>query len=68
MKYFTYVVPGEVKEYVTMSELEIIKTYWPVWYKEKCEKYGHRFVDFTYNFDDCIQEWIIVNEAYESDV
>lgn len=68
MRYFTYVVPinelGDPK-YTTMSEDEIRKEYWPQWYQKMCEKFGQAHVDEQYCFEDCLQDWITVNWAWE---
>lgn len=69
MRYFTFVQPlndaGD-PEYVTMSEEEIRNDYYPYWYKKMSAKYGHKYVDDNYTFEDCLIEWIIVNWAWES--
>ena len=70
MRYFCYneYVPeapdGNV--IVTMSEEEIQKTFWPYWYEKMCTKYGKDFVDSDYTFEDCLNDWIVVNWAWES--
>jgi hypothetical protein len=30
-----------------------------------CKKFGKEHVDKTYNFEDCLEDWIIVNWAWE---
>lgn len=51
---------------VTLSEEEILKQYWPYWYKKMCEKFGKEHVDENYCPLDCIDDWIVVNWAWES--
>lgn len=69
MRYWTFVQPtddsGE-SEYVTMSEDEIRKEYWPYWYGKMCEKFGKDTVDKDYSFEDCLVDWEIVHWAWPS--
>lgn len=51
---------------VTKSEDEIIKEYWPYWYEQMCKKYEKSYVDETFSALDCIDDWCIVNWAWES--
>jgi len=63
MRYFSY---NELDQKVqTMSEQEIRETYYPYWYDLMCKKFGKEHVDKTYNFEDCLEDWIIVNWAWE---
>jgi len=50
---------------VTMSEDDIREQYWPYWYGEMCEKFGKEEVDGKYSFEDCLDDWVIVNWAWE---
>lgn len=50
---------------VTMSEEEIRQKYWPYWYKKMCDKFGQELVDEKYSFEDCLDDWIVVNCAWE---
>jgi hypothetical protein len=50
---------------VTKSEAEIRSEYWPYWYKKMCEKFGQKEVDQKYSFEDCLDDWIVVNWAWE---
>lgn len=67
MRYFSYnelsddLVSNEV---ITVSEEDIYKSYWPFWYKKMCDKFGKEYVDSTYNFEDCLDDWYIVNWAW----
>jgi hypothetical protein len=51
---------------VTVSEDDIKRTYWPYWYKRMCEKYEQAYVDETYSFEDCLEDWRVVYWAWES--
>ena len=69
MKYYSY------NEYtddggmiVTMSEDEIIRSYWDYWYGKMVERFGKDHVDATYSIFDCIEVWVTVHWAWESTV
>ena len=49
-----------------MSEDEILHEYWPHWYGMMCKKYGKEHVDKNYSFHDWLDDWIVVNWAWES--
>lgn len=73
MRYFCYNEPifdeqGKHKddEVIVMSEDEIRKDYWDYWYEQMCERYGKEHVDKNYNWNDCLDDWVIVNWAWES--
>jgi len=68
MRYFSYNEQGDGDEnvVVTMSEDEIRKEYYPWWYEKMCKKFGKQKVDETYSFEDCLDDWIVVNWAWES--
>lgn len=51
---------------VTKSEEQIIHEYWPYWYGLMCKKYGKEYVDQNYSIVDCLDDWIVVNLAWES--
>lgn len=51
---------------VTLSEEEVLKDYWPYWYKKMCEKFGKEHVDTNYSQQDCVDDWCIVHWAWES--
>jgi len=53
-------------EVITLSEEEIKETYYPYWHGKMCEKFGKEKVDETYTFEDCLDDWIVVNWAWES--
>jgi hypothetical protein len=51
---------------VTLSEKEILDQYWNYWYGKMCEKFGKEHVNANYSVQDCIDDWVIVNWAWES--
>lgn len=51
---------------VTKSEEDIRKEFYPYWYDKMCAKFGKEHVDATYSFEDCLQDWIVVNWGWES--
>lgn len=68
MRYFSYneyVEDPNENSLVTVSENDILVTYYPFWYDKMCEKYGKEHVDATYSFEDCLDDWIVVNWAWE---
>lgn len=67
MKYYSYNELGDNDEdiVVTLSEEEIKKTYYPYWYERMCKKFGKEHVDQNYSFNECLDDWIIVNWAWE---
>lgn len=61
MRYLTY--EDQTGRY-TLSEQEIFDIYWPFWYTKMVHKYGtsdHPLI----TRDNCIEDWIIVNYAWE---
>ena len=50
----------------TKSEDEILHEYWPYWYQQMCKKFGKEHVNKNYSFHDCLDDWIVVNWAWES--
>lgn len=70
MKYWTYVELGDdgvSPVYETLSDQEILDRYWDYWYGRMCEKFGKDHVDATYTKQDCIDDWVVVHWAWESD-
>ncbi len=51
---------------VTLSEQQILDQYWDYWYGKMCEKFGEEHVNTNYSRRDCLDDWIIVNWAWES--
>jgi hypothetical protein len=68
MKYFTYLNPPSREdaspEYITMSEEEIINSYFDHWYEKMCDKFGKEYVDNHYTKEDCIDDWVVINLAW----
>jgi hypothetical protein len=71
MRYFSYngYITDPVVDpiVVTKSEEDIRNEYWPYWYELMCKKYGKDVVDSKYCFEDCLEDFIVVNWAWESD-
>lgn len=70
MRYFTFVQPldnSSEPEYVTMSEEDIRKEYYPYWYDKMCHKYGKEHVDQHYSFEECLEDWKVIHWAVESE-
>ena len=65
MRYFSYHDYGE-DGVTTLSEEEIRESYYPYWYQLVCKKYGKEYTDATYSFEDCLDDWLVVNLAWES--
>jgi len=67
LRYFTYNEQSADEEpiLVTKSEKEILDEYWDWWYDKMCEKFGKEHVDANYSSKDCIDDWIVVNWAWE---
>jgi hypothetical protein len=51
---------------MTKSEDEILYEYYPHWHEQMCKKFGREHVDKNYSFQDCIDDWIVVNWEWES--
>ena len=67
MKYYSFnEFDGEKGWVSTLSEQEILDSYWDYWYNAMCKKYGREVVDRDYSRQDCIDDWIIVHWAWES--
>jgi hypothetical protein len=73
MRYFCYNVPTYIDgefidegEVVTISEDEIRENYYPHWLRRMYEMHGKEYVDEHYTFEDCLDQWIVVNWAWES--
>ena len=48
-----------------ITEQEIKVEYWPYWYERMCKKFGKQEVDSKFTFEDCLDDWVIVNWAWE---
>jgi hypothetical protein len=74
MRYFSYIEydpnsplsDADGGYIITVSEDDIKKTYWNYWYTRMCEKYEQSYVDENYTFEDCLEDWVIVNWAWKS--
>jgi hypothetical protein len=73
MRYFCYDElqadeNGEEQSIVKVySEEEVIANYWDTWYNAMCKKFGKEIVDKEYVKEDCIQDWIVIHWAWESE-
>jgi hypothetical protein len=66
MRYWSYnEQAGSGNIVVTMSEDEILDMYWAWWYNKMCAKFGREVVDSDYTKQDCIDDWVVVNWAWE---
>lgn len=69
MRYYSYneysTDPSVDNYVVTVSEQDIHRDYYPYWYGRMCEKFGKDHVDKTYSFEDCLDDWIVVNWAWK---
>lgn len=54
-------------EVITMSEEEIRTTYFPYWQQQMNKKFGEDCVKTRYGFEDCLNDWIVVNWAWKSE-
>lgn len=71
MRYYSYnhLAESETKEttnVVTLSEQEILDQFYDFWYERMCKKYGKGHVDENYGPQECIEDWVVVNWAWES--
>jgi hypothetical protein len=62
--------PGRPKilgnQVVVTSEEEIRKDYYPHWTRLMEKRYGVEEVARRFCFDDCLDDWMVVNHAWES--
>ena len=68
MRYYCYNELGDDDQelIIVKSEDDIRKEYWPYWYERMCKKFGQKNVDKKFSFQDCLDDWVIVNWAWES--
>ena len=70
MRYWTFVTPSDDGKgepvYDTLSEYEIIKQYYPYWSEKMIKKYGQEEFNRNWSKQECIEDWITVNWAWES--
>ncbi len=55
----------EDHEPTLITEQQIRAEFWPHWYERMCRKFGKSEVDQKFTFEDCLQDWIITNWAWE---
>ena len=72
MRYWTYIEPKNPPDdftpvYITLSEDEILEKYWDYRYNQVCESWGKEKTDAEYSKQDCIDEFVIIHEAWESE-
>lgn len=74
MKYWTYTEPvwdddGNIVDAVvtTRSEEQILREYYQYWMGQMVEKFGIDEVIRNYTTQDCIDDWVVVNWAWETD-
>jgi hypothetical protein len=67
MRYFCYNEPHLIGHNVAvMSEEDIRRDYYPIWYERMCAKFGKDKVDNIYSFQECLEDWCTVHWAWES--
>ena len=68
MRYYSYhesSIETDEERVVTVSEEDIRKEYWPYWFSLKVKEVGPEKANTDFVFEDCLQEWIIINWAWE---
>ena len=68
MKYYSYphYDPNPSNQgIVTLSEKEILERYWDWWKEQVIKKWGKEHFEANYSEKDCIEDWVIVNWAWE---
>lgn len=65
MRYFSYDEYSDFDLVVTLSEDDIRKDYWPWWKERMIKKYGEVHFNENFCFEDCLDDWKIVNRAWE---
>jgi hypothetical protein len=53
-------------EVIVKSEDDIRREYYPYWKTQMEKKYGVEEVSRRFCFDDCLDDWMVVNHAWES--
>lgn len=49
----------------TMSEDEIREEYYPYWKERMIKKYGEEEFKKNWSFEECLEDWVVVNWAWE---
>jgi hypothetical protein len=67
MKYYRYHCPSNLGLDVTrtLSEEQILCEYGLFWFDKMYQKYGKEYVDANFTSKDCIDDFVVVNWAYE---
>ena len=67
MRYYSFNEPGDKGNDVvqTMSEDEIREEYYPYWKERMIKKYGEEEFKKTWSFEECLEDWVVVNWAWE---
>lgn len=68
MKYWSY---NELEDdgsnlVVTLSEDEILNQFYTYWSSRMIKKFGQEAFDRDWSKQDCIDDWVVVNWAWES--
>ena len=69
MKYYSYntwITQPSDSFVVTLSEEEIIKEYWDYWQERMIAKFGKEHIETNFSEKDCIEDWVVVNWAWET--
>ena len=64
MRYYSF-HDGPFEKVTTISEVEIISSYWDYWYAAMCKKLGEDILYVNYAHEDCLQDWIVSHGAWE---
>jgi hypothetical protein len=66
--YYTYVEPGQDDKpvYVTKSRRDIICEFYPEWSAKMMHKYGEDSFHETWTVSDCVDDWVTIHMAWES--
>jgi hypothetical protein len=69
MNWFTYVEPNEQGEdvFVTVSEEDVRRDFYPQWREKMIKKYGQEKFDSTWSFQECLEDWCLVYNAWAVD-
>jgi hypothetical protein len=65
--YNTWKTNPSIDSYVeTLSEADILKDHWEWWKERMILKYGKERFEANYSEKDCIEDWTVVNWAWET--
>ena len=70
MKYYSYHEYNpdpNASNIVTISEKEILDTFWDSWKEKMIKKFGKESFEANFSEKHCIEDWVIVNWAWESE-